>query len=102
MNEIIISLEESPLLRKKYRAYIQHKITKVIRYLDFGDSRYGQYEDTTGLNLYSKYDHKDKTRRQNYFKRFSNTPYKKDALKKEIEQSNGLYTAKILSHQYLW
>jgi hypothetical protein len=102
MNEIILSIENSPRIKKKYRAIVQHKITKVIRYIDFGASQYEQYKDSTGRGLYTQYDHMNLTRRQNYFKRFSNTPYKKNALKKEIEQSNGCYTAKILSHQYLW
>ncbi len=102
MRETILYIEESPIIRKKYRAYIRNKYTNKIRHIDFGDSLYGQYKDSTHLGLYSRYDYMNKQRRINYFKRFSGIANKKDALQKEIQKSNGLYTAKILSHKYLW
>lgn len=102
MKETLLYIEESPSIRKKYRAYVKNKYSNKIRHIDFGDSLYGQYKDSTGLGIYSKHDHEDPKRRINYFKRFSGTSNKQEALKKEIQNMNGFYSAKILSHQYLW
>jgi hypothetical protein len=47
---------------------------------------YAQYRDKIGL--YKKYDHKDKKRRDRYYKRHGETDNKKNA--------------KYFSHKYLW
>ena len=39
---------------------------------------------------------------RNYFSRHSGTQNREKAIKKEIKNGNGYYTAKILSHVYLW
>lgn len=54
---------------KKYDAILSDG-----RIIPFGSIKrsgepYAQYHDSTGLNLYSDYDHKDKKRRYAYFKR---------------------------------
>ena len=102
MKETLLYIEESPSIRKKYRAYVRNKYSNKIRHIDFGDSLYGQYKDSTGLGIFTRHDHEDIRRRINYFKRFSGMDNKKDALKKEIGDTNGFYSAKILSHMYLW
>ena len=100
MKEKIIKFQKSPLRFKKYRATIKNK--NGIKHIDFGDNRYQQYKDSTPLKLYRKLDHNDTKRRHNYFSRHSKIKYKRLALEKEIQKSNGQYNAKILSHQYLW
>lgn len=64
----LISISPSPVKYKKYRAdvIIDGKLYKNV---DFGDKRYQQYEDRTGLNLYSNLNHYDKHRRELYHKR---------------------------------
>lgn len=86
---------------KKYKALIKQKDGKT-RTIQFGSKTNEQYKDSTPLKLYSKKDHNDKKRRQNYFNRFSGTKTKKEALEKEIKKSNGKYTAKILAFKLLW
>jgi len=81
---------------------VQHIKTKKIRTIHFGDSRYEQYFDSTGLNKYSSKNHLDKKRRESYFLRFSKTKNKNDAVKYEIKKSKNLYSPTILSHLYLW
>lgn len=55
----MIKFIKSPRKNKKYRAILPNNKT-----VDFGDSRYQQYKDTTGLGLYTNKDHLDKERRQ--------------------------------------
>ena len=101
MKEKILKFERGPNF-KKYTAYVQNKKTKKIRKIHFGDKRYPQYKDRTGLGLYSKNNHYTRKRMQRYFLRHSGTRKRKDAIDKEIKKSNGYYNAKILSHIYLW
>ena len=56
---------------KKYNALIQHKKTKEIVKIPFGDKRYEQYKDSA-LGIYSHLDHHDKYRRCAYQKRHKN------------------------------
>ena len=100
MKETIVRIEKATAKNKKYSAFVKNKITKKIRKINFGDNRYGQYKDSTPLKLYSSKNHADKKRRKNYFTRHSGVPTKAQALAKE--RKNGIYTAKLLSHLYLW
>lgn len=61
-----IKFEKSNTNNKKYDAIIQNKITKQKYIVPFGDTRYEQYIDSTGLNLYKNLNHYDKARRTNY------------------------------------
>ena len=88
-----MQIKKSTRKHKKYMA----RRSCMYPWVHFGDKRYQQYKDSTGLGLYSHLDHGDKRRRENYFQRFSDTPYKSEALKKEQK-----YSAKWLSHKYLW
>ena len=63
--------QRSHLKHKKYNAILIHKKTKRITRVPFGAVKvngapYEQYKDSTGLKLFSKYDHYDKKRRSNY------------------------------------
>ena len=102
MKEKILYFKKSNIKGKKYSAFVQDKTTKATRKLDFGASDYEQYKDSTPLKLYASKNHFTKRRRQNYFNRHSGTRNKKQAIAKEIKQSHGYYTPKILSHVYLW
>ena len=101
MNEKIMEFKKGPY-PKKYTAYIRNNKSKKIRKLHFGDVRYQQYKDRTDLKLYKNKDHNTRKRMQNYFSRHSGTKNRKKAILKEIKNSKGYYTPKILSHKYLW
>jgi hypothetical protein len=75
---------------KKYDAVLINKITNKIITIPFGDSRYEQYKDTTGLNLYSNKDHGDKKRREAYRARHA----------KDVRE--GYYSAGYFALRYLW
>ncbi len=100
MKETIVRIEKATAKNKKYSAFVKNKITKKIRKINFGSSINEQYKDSTPLKLYSSKDHGDKKRRKQYFQRFSNVPTKAEAVKKE--KAKNVYTAKLLSHLYLW
>ena len=101
MKEKILRFERGPA-GKKYTAYIKHKKTHKIRKIHFGASDYPQYRDRTPLKLYAYKNHNTRKRMQNYFSRHSGTKSRIKAIKKEKKKSQGLYNAKILSHEYLW
>ena len=87
---------------RKFKKYMYKPPGKFSRWIHFGDTRYQQYEDSTGLGLYSRKDHKNKRRQANYFQRHSNVGTKKEAIELELKKSRGKINAKILSHKYLW
>jgi|TARA_Y100000768_G_C23939711_1_gene664482 hypothetical protein len=101
MKERIIKFKRGPY-PKKYTAILKNKKTKKTRKLNFGDRRYQQYKDRTPLKLYKGKNHNTRKRMQNYFSRHSGTKNREKAIKKEIRNSRGYYTPKILSHKYLW
>jgi len=86
----IQGFKKSEAKNKKYAAILKNKQTGAIRKLNFGDTRYQQYKDTTGLGLYSNLDHGDKQRRANYRIRHA----------KDIKQ--GYYSSGFFSMEYLW
>jgi hypothetical protein len=95
----IVDVEIQPSDRKfkKYVALLPDG-----RKVHFGDKRYQQFKDSTGLGLYSHLDHGNKKRRENYFSRHSaGIKDKKKAIDYEWKKS-GEITAKLLSHQFLW
>lgn len=51
---------------KKYAAVLINDRSKKEVSLHFGDDRYEQYKDSTGLGKFSHLDHGDKTRRESY------------------------------------
>lgn len=96
----IIKIDPSSQKNKKYKATIKGDDGNYI--VHFGDNRYQQYKDSTGLNKYSNMDHNNITKRRAYFKRHSGLENKSAALIKELQKSKGKINAKILSHKYLW
>ena len=101
MRERIVKFMKGPR-GKKYTAIVEEKGTRKRRRIHFGASDYQQYKDRTDLKLYAKKNHGTRKRMQNYYNRHSGTKNRKKAIEKEIKESDGFYTAKILSHQYLW
>lgn len=85
-----IKFEKSKTANKKYDAILQNKKTKKLKKIPFGDKRYQQYQDTTGLGIYSDKDHKDKERRLNYRKRH------------KVYIKDGYYSAGYFSMNFLW
>lgn len=61
-----IEFQKSHTKNKKYDAIIQRKTTGRYCRIPFGDSRYQQYKDSTGLGIYSHLDHGDQKRRKLY------------------------------------
>ena len=63
--------------KKKYDAIIEDVKTRRRQTVPFGDVRFQQFSDSTGLKLYSRLDHNDEKRRQNYLARHEKTRHKK-------------------------
>lgn len=85
-----IKFEKSNRKHKKYNAIIQNKITKKNVKIPFGDNRYEQFLDITGLGAYSHKNHLDIFRRENYRKRH------KTFLKHDM------FSAGFFSYYFLW
>ena len=100
MVEKIIEIQKGPK-GKKYKARIVDSDGKK-RTVSFGSSSYEHYKDSTGQALWEHKNHGDSKRRRSYFSRHSGVPTKRLALMKEIENSGGRFTAKILAHKFLW
>jgi len=83
-------LQKSKRKFKKYDAVLINKINNKIVTIPFGDNRYEQFKDTTGLKLYSNKDHGDKKRRELYRARHA----------KDVRE--GYYSAGYFAMKYLW
>ena len=99
MKERIVDIQPGPK-GKKYQATVRGP--EGTRKINFGDSAMEQYRDSTPVQQYSSQDHGDPKRRKAYFQRHSGVGTKGEALQKEKRESQGMYTAKILAHRYLW
>jgi len=62
----LLGYRKSKTKNKKYDAILENKKTKKIYYVPFGDDRYENYHDLTGLNLYPHLLHGDIKRRKLY------------------------------------
>ena len=82
--------ERSKTKNKKYDAILINKTTKKERRIPFGDIRYEQFKDSTGLKLFSSKDHGDPIRRNSYRKRHSG------------DIQTGKFSAGFFAMQYLW
>lgn len=102
MREKIINFRKSRRKGKKYEVTVEDLKTRRQRKIHFGASDYEQFKDSTPLKLYAHKNHGTIKRRRNYFNRHSGTPHKGKAIDLEKKRSNRRYTAKILSHIYLW
>ena len=86
----LLGYRRSKTNHKKYDAVLEQKKTGKIKYVPFGDKRYENFHDLTGLNLYPNLLHGDKNRRRLYRAR-----HKKD-LKK------GYYSPGYFSYYVIW
>jgi len=77
-------LQRSTRKFKKYMALM----CRSGRVVHFGDNRYQQYRDSTGLNVYTHLNHGDPERRKRYYARHGKKAKK--------------FSAKWFSHIYLW
>lgn len=84
-----VKFRKSNTKNKKYDAILRHKETGRKRTVPFGDKRYEQYKDITGLGIYSSKNHLDKERRKNYRKRHFETSRKK-------------FSSSYFSYNFLW
>ena len=85
----ILSFARSKNSQKKYDAILEHKETKKVRRIPFGDIHYPQYEDKVPLHLYKDRNHYDKARRKSYRARHWRDPANK-------------YSSGWFSWYYLW
>ena len=103
MQETLIRIKEGTF-PKKYTAVIRNKRTGRIRMQPFGDQRYQHYKDRTRLGKYTTKNHGSRKRMRNYYSRHSGVRTRKAGIAKEKKRAKrlGRYTAKLLSHTYLW
>jgi len=94
---VFIHFEKSEKPLKKYKAILQNKKTGKNVSIHFGGIRdngkpYEQWKDSTGLGLYTKYNHRDKERRKRYQNRHN----------KEKPSFKKYWSAGYFSWKYLW
>lgn len=75
---------------KKYDAILHNINTDKLKYVSFGDVRFGNYRDITGLNLYPDKIHGDSKRRRAY------------RLRHRHNLKDGYYSPSYFSYYYLW
>lgn len=75
---------------KKYKAILENIETGSKVSVHFGDVRYQQYKDSTGMGLYTRLNHGDDKRRKNYRSRH----------KKHVRED--YYSPSWFSYYYLW
>ena len=74
---------------KKYTAIIENKDGK-IKKINFGDNRYSQYKDTTGLGEYTYLNNNDPERRRLYH------------IRHDKDVRAGQYSAGFFALKFLW
>jgi hypothetical protein len=89
-NYDLMRFERSRRANKKYDAVLRNIQTNREVRVPFGDNRYEQYKDNTGVGIYSHLDHNDLDRRRRYWERH----------RRDIDMDN--YTAGNFSLKYLW
>ena len=73
----LVRFQKASNRKKKYEAVIEDVVTKRQQKVPFGSSAHEQYRDDTGLKIYSRLDHNDEKRRQDYLARHEKTRHKK-------------------------
>lgn len=86
----LMGFRRSKTNHKKYDAILKDKKTGLLTHIPFGDTRYEQYKDSTGVGLYSGKDHGDAKRRALYRQRHE----------KDLKSDH--YSAGYFSYHYLW
>ena len=88
----MVEFKKSERKNKKYAAKSPSG-----RWIHFGDTRYSQYRDVTGLGLYSHLDHNDPKRRVAYRKRHGAIKLKSGKLAVLDPETSAFY-----SYRFLW
>lgn len=83
----LLRFRKSRTKNKKYDAIVVTKSGRQ-RTIPFGDSRYQQFADNTGLGLYTHLNHRDPDRRANYRRRHRSPGHQ--------------FSASWFSWHYLW
>ena len=81
---------------KKYSVYVKGDNGKT-KLINFGDTRFENYKDTTPLKLYSHLNHNDPIRRDRYLQRAKGIKDKQGNLTWKDKNSANYYSVK-----YLW
>lgn len=89
-DHIFYGIRKSKRKNKKYDGLIIKKGTNKIISIPFGQKKFKQYKDSTGLGLYSHLDHGDKDRRRRYRARH------------KVYIKPGYYSAGDMSMRFLW
>ena len=87
-----MKFEVSKAKNKKYSV-----VTPSGKKINFGDSRYEHYKDSTGVGAWSKLDHNDKERRKQY-----RTRHEKVMTKEGIPAYKDKEQASYYAYHYLW
>jgi hypothetical protein len=82
--------EKATQKNKKYQAILINERTQREIRVPYGDSRYEQFRDSTGLGVYSSKNHLDKARRIRYKKRH------------QTYIKSGFYSPGYFSMKFLW
>lgn len=88
-NYKLIGFEKSNTKNKMYDAILKNKNNNRMKKIPFGDQRYENFRDITGLNLYPHLIHNDESRRILYRKRHD-------------KNKNNKYSSGYFSYYYLW
>jgi hypothetical protein len=86
----LLGYRKSKRTKKKYDAILQNKNTKRLKHIPFGDNRYQNYHDKTGLNAYPNLIHGDPKRRKSYKSRHAG------------DMKDGYYSAGYFAFNILW
>ena len=70
--------------------------TPLGKWVHFGNKNFQQFKDSTGLGLYSKYDHGDKERRKRYLARAKGIKDKQGNLTWKDKESSNYYSIRFL------
>jgi hypothetical protein len=86
-----------PIFKKSNHKYKKYSVTTPKgKNIHFGDTRYQQYKDSTGLDMYSHLDHLDKQRRERYLTRAKGIKDKSGKLTWKDPESSNYYSIRFL------
>jgi len=86
-----------PIFEKSNHKYKKYSvISPKGKIIHFGDTRYEQYKDSTGLGIYSHLDHLDQERRKRYLARAKKIKDKNGKLTWNNPESSNYYSIRFL------
>lgn len=86
----LVKFQKSKTENKKYDAILKNKKSLMLKKISFGDSRYQQYRDNTGLGLYTHLNHNDIKRKKAY------------QIRHAEDMHEGFFSPGYFSMKYLW